>query len=317
MAKIKFFQKFLKSKPAEKLKDYKSEEDLTGNSSINSNNSKDPNEHLACSCCLEIFTDPLTLLCGHSFCQLCLANWVIASNNKTCPTCRQFWNGVPKINIALKTTVTNLVAERENFFTTEELEERSREAARKHNSSSTQEKELILRTFERICAQPTLQSNINHSRDIPANRFNLFFSNLFDEIIQNIRIKLFVMVLIVGTLILIALKNITLFSKAQYPLNMKEYRTNLFSKPYRSWSKYETRDWLSNIGPWSNHISNVFFKLNLDGSHLDMLTADILKEAPYNLDNELLAGILIDLIKNLQKNREENIDFWKFKVSLF
>jgi hypothetical protein len=55
-----------------------------------------------CTCCFEILYNPITLLCGHNICQLCLANWFLISSKRICPTCRQEWIGAPKANIVLK-----------------------------------------------------------------------------------------------------------------------------------------------------------------------------------------------------------------------
>ncbi|XP_049611472.1 nuclear factor 7, brain [Syngnathus scovelli] len=43
---------------------------------------------LTCSICLEIFTDPVTLLCGHSFCRTCLTAFLDNEEEHLCPQCR-------------------------------------------------------------------------------------------------------------------------------------------------------------------------------------------------------------------------------------
>lgn len=67
------------------------------------------NEHFICNCCLELLRNPVTLICGHSFCQLCLADWYLISNNRRCPICRQEWFGIPKQNQALKSTIKKYI----------------------------------------------------------------------------------------------------------------------------------------------------------------------------------------------------------------
>lgn len=43
-------------------------------------------EDLTCSICLTIFTDPVTLLCGHSFCRTCITD--VLNTQQQCPQCR-------------------------------------------------------------------------------------------------------------------------------------------------------------------------------------------------------------------------------------
>uniref|UniRef100_A0A3Q2PDK9 Uncharacterized protein n=1 Tax=Fundulus heteroclitus TaxID=8078 RepID=A0A3Q2PDK9_FUNHE len=43
-------------------------------------------EDLACSVCLTIFTDPVTLPCGHSFCRQCITK--VLNMEQHCPQCR-------------------------------------------------------------------------------------------------------------------------------------------------------------------------------------------------------------------------------------
>ncbi|XP_041372558.1 E3 ubiquitin-protein ligase Midline-1-like [Gigantopelta aegis] len=48
-------------------------------------------DQISCSFCLEIFTDPRVLPCGHTFCLTCLQNHIDANNTDDafmCPNCR-------------------------------------------------------------------------------------------------------------------------------------------------------------------------------------------------------------------------------------
>ena len=55
-----------------------------------------------CTCCFEILLSPVSLVCGHNICQSCLSSWFLISSKRICPTCRQAWTGMPKINLILK-----------------------------------------------------------------------------------------------------------------------------------------------------------------------------------------------------------------------
>lgn len=64
-------------------------------------------DDILCAVCAEVFIEPCTLHCGHSFCQLCLAALWKSSRKKSplslsCPVCRQPWVNFPGVNIQLR-----------------------------------------------------------------------------------------------------------------------------------------------------------------------------------------------------------------------
>jgi len=57
-------------------------------------------EELTCSVCLELFKEPVTLTCGHSFCCACMENYWKSSEEATafaCPNCREVFPQKPKL----------------------------------------------------------------------------------------------------------------------------------------------------------------------------------------------------------------------------
>ncbi|KAJ0000435.1 hypothetical protein NQD34_012277 [Periophthalmus magnuspinnatus] len=67
-------------------------------------------EGLQCFICLEVFTDPVTTPCGHTFCRVCInQHW---NNNRpyTCPLCKHKFSSRPdlQINPALAMIVNEL-----------------------------------------------------------------------------------------------------------------------------------------------------------------------------------------------------------------
>lgn len=40
-----------------------------------------------CPVCLDLFHEPFTLICNHTFCSRCIKTWLSCHN--TCPTCRR------------------------------------------------------------------------------------------------------------------------------------------------------------------------------------------------------------------------------------
>lgn len=46
-------------------------------------------EQLLCCICLEVFTDPVTLPCGHNFCRACILRHRDSSSRCSCPACKE------------------------------------------------------------------------------------------------------------------------------------------------------------------------------------------------------------------------------------
>ncbi|XP_068094201.1 E3 ubiquitin/ISG15 ligase TRIM25-like [Hyperolius riggenbachi] len=72
--------------------------------------SADLRKELDCSICLSIYTDPVTLRCGHNFCQLCIAQVLDTQERAgvySCPECREEFQERPALqrNIILSNTV--------------------------------------------------------------------------------------------------------------------------------------------------------------------------------------------------------------------
>ncbi|XP_014885199.1 zinc-binding protein A33-like [Poecilia latipinna] len=74
-----------------------------------------PQSEAECTCpvCCDIFTDPVLLLCGHSFCQHCLQEWWRQSSQRTCPVCKEMFHMThPPRNLALRNLSDSLRQER-------------------------------------------------------------------------------------------------------------------------------------------------------------------------------------------------------------
>ncbi|XP_040293433.1 nuclear factor 7, brain-like isoform X1 [Bufo bufo] len=83
--------------------------------------SVDLKDELTCPICLQLYTDPVTLQCGHNFCQKCMEATLDTqepSVSNSCPQCRAKFHIRPVLK--RNTTLCNIA---EHFLSQEELEE--------------------------------------------------------------------------------------------------------------------------------------------------------------------------------------------------
>ncbi|XP_063295769.1 E3 ubiquitin/ISG15 ligase TRIM25-like [Pelobates fuscus] len=83
--------------------------------------SADLRDELNCSICLNIYTDPVTLTCGHNFCLLCIGNVLDTQQESgvyTCPECRAESQDRPALQ--RNTTLSNIT---DRFRSPQQMEE--------------------------------------------------------------------------------------------------------------------------------------------------------------------------------------------------
>nr|XP_055053490.1 E3 ubiquitin-protein ligase TRIM39 [Misgurnus anguillicaudatus] len=56
-------------------------------------------DHLLCSICLDVFNNPVSTPCGHSFCMACIDNYWDSSKHCQCPLCKQAFKRKPDLHI--------------------------------------------------------------------------------------------------------------------------------------------------------------------------------------------------------------------------
>jgi bifunctional apoptosis regulator len=100
-------------------------------------NTKDepsPVNDLNCPLCFDILLDPVTLVCGHTYCEICLAqlwkneerNWTNEPPSILCPSCRNPTDKFPQVNFMLRDVIDSKekfkgkLAERRGQFTDED-----------------------------------------------------------------------------------------------------------------------------------------------------------------------------------------------------
>lgn len=58
-----------------------------------------PEKHFLCSLCRDIFTSPVTIPCGHSFCLSCLCRYWARHQSKYCPHCKRVFTDRPDLSV--------------------------------------------------------------------------------------------------------------------------------------------------------------------------------------------------------------------------
>lgn len=58
-----------------------------------------PEKQFQCIICQQVFTDPVTIPCGHNFCQACIQSTWDSSEVCQCPTCNKSFTPRPEISI--------------------------------------------------------------------------------------------------------------------------------------------------------------------------------------------------------------------------
>ncbi len=75
-------------------------------------NNTDNEANITCGVCFQILLNPMSLGCGHSYCELCLAGMWRASRQPIpqCPMCREAWgkpgDRFPSVNVMLRYVCT-------------------------------------------------------------------------------------------------------------------------------------------------------------------------------------------------------------------
>ncbi|XP_034080914.1 E3 ubiquitin-protein ligase TRIM21-like [Gymnodraco acuticeps] len=66
-------------------------------------------DQFLCSICLDLFTDPVTIPCGHNFCKDCITDHWDTSDRCQCPMCQEAFNTRPDLRV--NTFISDMVAQ--------------------------------------------------------------------------------------------------------------------------------------------------------------------------------------------------------------
>ena len=66
-------------------------------------------EEFTCVICQELFVSAYTIPCSHSFCELCIKEWMKSKRKKDCPICRKTITSEPVRSLALDNAIDKMV----------------------------------------------------------------------------------------------------------------------------------------------------------------------------------------------------------------
>uniref|UniRef100_A0A7N6FAX5 RING-type domain-containing protein n=1 Tax=Anabas testudineus TaxID=64144 RepID=A0A7N6FAX5_ANATE len=100
---------------------------LTSTENLSGPQPREYNQFL-CSICLDVFTDPVSIPCGHNFCKTCITEYWNINVQCQCPVCKRLYNMRPELQI--------------NTFISEMAAQFRQSAQQKTSSSSSEQQDV-------------------------------------------------------------------------------------------------------------------------------------------------------------------------------
>lgn len=199
-----------------------------------------------CLCCFDVMLNPITLGCGHTLCELCLATSYLHSRKKICPVCRSKWSSIPNVNFAFRSLIEHLFARK--------VAEKKRQL--------TEEDRMVLAEWNQWLRCITAMekhvpgaSSYRDSLELFLNDNRAWFYAAFGA----------VAVLFISSCFNSILNSFGLVGCS---------RSDLFTFPFKDvekWSAYDVKDILINSGEWATPYLDKIIELDIDGSTLMQL----------------------------------------------
>ncbi|CAF0722446.1 unnamed protein product [Brachionus calyciflorus] len=304
MVKFTFFEKLFKSEKSSLVTETEYLDSKDESKLINL-----INEGFTCGCCLQVLRRPVTLVCGHSFCQLCLAQWYLTSSNKICPTCRQEWTEAPKINYILKSSIQIVV---------------KHELTQPHSCLTLESLNDYLKKSEILTLEETetIKKYEEKSRD---NKFYKIFSStiLFIRfLLVGLSLGIYIGVIFLSvtwifTNVLTFSINIIENRKSDFVPSLSELRKK-YTVKVEEWTTDNVEEWLIQLGPWTSDFLSSARELEIDGQKLINLNHSILQSPYFDIQHDEVRNLLLNSIKILKRCHLKSTDFWenanKFQV---
>ncbi|XP_034080909.1 E3 ubiquitin-protein ligase TRIM39-like [Gymnodraco acuticeps] len=112
-------------------------------------------DQFLCSICLDLFTDPVTIPCGHNFCKDCITEHWDRSDRCQCPMCQEAFNTRPDLRV--NTFISDMVAQ---FRQSAQQKASSSNSSSSSSSSSSSEQQVFKpgEVFCDVCTETKLKA---------------------------------------------------------------------------------------------------------------------------------------------------------------
>lgn len=197
---------------------------------------------MTCGVCFQLLLDPVTLGCGHSFCELCLAHMWKTNDQQVslCPMCRHPWarpgEHPPSVNVIFK----------------EILEQTYPSKIRERKEAISEDEKSLLRKFATVRTTGLTSTRRNVRRlgvNIPAPR---------------------VLICLLVTVFLVAMGvTMVLVSAGIWLFDIND---NYMAKPINLWTNEDVIQWMDGLGESvKKDCIEIFEKEKINGPHLSSL----------------------------------------------
>lgn len=178
----------------------------------NENKNNSVEDLLSCAICYDVFIDPVTLMCQHSFCKKCLDN----SNTNACPICKLRMFIPPQHNITLDKLTQMLLLEKYNI---------KKKTINDDELEKNLEKKIKEQIWREVIDSITRNQITIHNGPIVQTSERSFFSNVVHDIKYNINNRPFESIYYILVCCLMVILIVTYSHK--FMQNLFEHESNI------------------------------------------------------------------------------------------